>query len=269
MPTPMGRFPVYVPDTKGAFAIPTPPEYPKLHTLCLVVAKRGAGKSTAVCSLIRDLLQARLLDRVFVMSPTCGSNQALYATVRVAPDDSYDQPGDKALQAVVKKVEEEARVRAQEGEVGPPPAPTARPARRPGRHPAGAHGGPGQLRPAAAVQVRARAAPGAAGGRLPGHQALLHRLQQLVRPPVHQAPARGRGPGHERLHPVRPELREPRRLQPLHPPERHAPDALPGAGRRGDGEDCGGGVGRAVEPGGLPARPSVCGQPGPARFSLR
>ena len=108
MPTPMGRFPVYVPDTKGAFAIPTPPEYPKLHTLCLAVAKRGAGKSTAVCSLIRDLLQARLLDRVFVMSPTCGSNQALYATVRVAPDDSYDQPGDKALQAVVKKVEEEA-----------------------------------------------------------------------------------------------------------------------------------------------------------------
>lgn len=108
MPTPMGRFPVFVPDTKGAFAIPTPPEFPRLHTLCLAVAKRGAGKSTAVCSLIRDFLRAGLLDRVFVMSPTCGSNKALYATVRVAEADCYDQPGDKALTEIVKEVEAEA-----------------------------------------------------------------------------------------------------------------------------------------------------------------
>jgi hypothetical protein len=103
----MGKFPVFLPDTKGAFAIPTPPEYPKLHTLCLAVAKRGAGKSTAVCSLIRDFKRAQLLDRVFVLSPTCGSNKALYATTEVAEDDAYDNPNEKAIASVLKKVDEE------------------------------------------------------------------------------------------------------------------------------------------------------------------
>lgn len=107
MPRQLGRFPVHVPDTKSAFAIDTPPEYPKLHTLCLAVAKRGAGKSTAVCSLIRDLRRAHLLDRVFVLSPTCGSNKALYATLEVEEEDYYDTPNDKAIGDVIKKVDEE------------------------------------------------------------------------------------------------------------------------------------------------------------------
>ena len=37
----------------SAFAIETAPHLPKLHQACVVVAKRGGGKTTAVSNLLR------------------------------------------------------------------------------------------------------------------------------------------------------------------------------------------------------------------------
>jgi len=61
------------PGKGSAFAIQTPANLPKLHQCCVVVGKRGSGKTTALVSLLEKLP----FDYLIAVSPTMRSNADL------------------------------------------------------------------------------------------------------------------------------------------------------------------------------------------------
>ena len=63
---------------KSAFTIPTKPNMFKLHTLMYIVAKRGGGKTSLATSLIKELFDDGVLDRLILVSPTYHSNRAMF-----------------------------------------------------------------------------------------------------------------------------------------------------------------------------------------------
>lgn len=72
---------------KGKAFIHTPPNLPKLHTLCISSGVRGSGKTYSVTNLIRFYKKAGLVDRVIIVSPTAISNKLFY-------DDLINDPSD-------------------------------------------------------------------------------------------------------------------------------------------------------------------------------
>ena len=65
------------------FAIETPNEHIKLHTILLAVAKKGSGKSYFISNLLNWLQ----FDRIIIVSPTFESNAAQFKHLGVDPDD--------------------------------------------------------------------------------------------------------------------------------------------------------------------------------------
>lgn len=103
----MPRIDTFVPKGKHAFAIETPEGVPPLHTLCIMAGKRGAGKTTACVSMLRFYRRHKCADRIFWISPTCGSNKAYLQELGVKDDDCYDSPDNAAMDAVVAAIEAE------------------------------------------------------------------------------------------------------------------------------------------------------------------
>ena len=85
------------------FAIETPPEHIKLHTVCLLVGKRGSGKSFFASNLL-DWLD---FDRILIISPTYESNYAQFKRLGVAQDDIFDPDDTAVVQKVVDIVNAE------------------------------------------------------------------------------------------------------------------------------------------------------------------
>ena len=85
------------------FAIETPPEHIKLHTVCLLVGKRGSGKSFFASNLL-DWLD---FDRILIISPTYESNYAQFKRLGVAQDDIFDPDDPAVVQKVVDIVNAE------------------------------------------------------------------------------------------------------------------------------------------------------------------
>eukprot|EP00965_Chrysotila_dentata_P027151 901379-Pleurochrysis_carterae.AAC.2 len=63
----------------SAFAYETGPNALPLHQVCVVIGKRGAGKTVAVVNLISRMFT---FDRIFVVSPTVGSNKQVLSALR-------------------------------------------------------------------------------------------------------------------------------------------------------------------------------------------
>jgi hypothetical protein len=85
------------------FAIDTPPEHIKLHSVCLMVGKRGSGKSFLASNLL-DWLD---FDRILIVSPTFESNYAQFKRLGVAQDDLFDPDDVNCVQKILDIVNAE------------------------------------------------------------------------------------------------------------------------------------------------------------------
>ena len=92
------------PPKGSAFAYETHPLLPKLHTVCLCVGKRGAGKTVAVTHLM-SLLP---FDRIIVVSPTMKSNRLVMEKLHIDPKDVEDDPDDVGVVTrIIARIEAE------------------------------------------------------------------------------------------------------------------------------------------------------------------
>ena len=97
--------PVHVP--KPARTIETPDHMLKMHQLMVAVAKRGGGKSVLLTSFLRHLEQHKLLDRLFLISPTFESNKNYFEGLPLAPEDIYHEPDPGAIHDIISKMDAE------------------------------------------------------------------------------------------------------------------------------------------------------------------
>jgi hypothetical protein len=96
------------PPKKSAFAIDTPEDIPKLHTLMILSGKRGGGKSVAITNYIAKLKDNDLIDRVLLVSPTYPSNKEIYAPLGLSTDDIIE-PSKHTIKDINSKLDEEAK----------------------------------------------------------------------------------------------------------------------------------------------------------------
>ena len=87
----------------NAFAFETDPMMFKSHQSCLVIGKRGSGKSVIAVNIIERMKY----DRIFIVSPTIQSNKALLDRLKIDPDDIYDPDDLEALDDIKRKIDEE------------------------------------------------------------------------------------------------------------------------------------------------------------------
>lgn len=88
------------PPKKSAFVIDTPDWCPKLHTLMVMSARRGLGKSTAISNYVSMLKRENLIDRVILITPTWYSNKEIWESLKLDPEDIF-QPE----KGILKKIE--------------------------------------------------------------------------------------------------------------------------------------------------------------------
>lgn len=81
---------------------------PRLHTLCIAAAKRGGGKTTAITSMLRQYKKEGLCDRVFIISPTAGSNAEFYDGLVNSTKDLYHDPSNQSVLDVIDEIDLEA-----------------------------------------------------------------------------------------------------------------------------------------------------------------
>ena len=87
----LSQFQIKVPNQK-AFEVETPENQIKMHQLLLTIAKKGGGKSTAVCNLLAFLKKDKCLDRLFVITSSWESNKPLFdfLSLPIDKEDVYD-----------------------------------------------------------------------------------------------------------------------------------------------------------------------------------
>ena len=92
----------------SAFKIETADHLPKLHQNCLLVGKRGSGKSVGATNMLRMLKETGSMDRILVISPTFNSNKALMKKLDIKETDIFTDPDDPSIvQQIVKIVDAE------------------------------------------------------------------------------------------------------------------------------------------------------------------
>ena len=85
------------------FAIETPPEHIKLHTVCILCGKRGSGKDY----LATHLIQWLGFDFAIIVSPSYDSNFNQYKHLPVQPDHVFSPDDPDVVQKVINIVEAE------------------------------------------------------------------------------------------------------------------------------------------------------------------
>mmetsp|Transcript_38813 Transcript_38813/g.53919 ORF Transcript_38813/g.53919 Transcript_38813/m.53919 type:complete len:255 (+) Transcript_38813:60-824(+) len=98
-----------LPPKKQAFMIETPPDQIKLHSLAVVIGKRGGGKSVAISNLLESMkFDDKVIDRIFIISPTYNSNKEIWAPLHInVKKDLYEEPDAEALQSIQQAVTQE------------------------------------------------------------------------------------------------------------------------------------------------------------------
>ena len=106
---PIKRYPITVPKS-NAFQYATPEHQIKLHTLMLAIGKRGAGKTVAITSMLKNLQRDKVLDRLFLITPTWESNKEAFRGLPIDEQDVFHDPDDlSALDEIIKRVEQEGK----------------------------------------------------------------------------------------------------------------------------------------------------------------
>ena len=96
---------IQVPKGK-AFAYETTPDMMKLHQNMLIVGARGSGKTVCAVNVLRMLP----FDRIFCISPTMKSNQEIMKTLKINPEDVYENPDDISCMTKIREaIEKEAQ----------------------------------------------------------------------------------------------------------------------------------------------------------------
>jgi hypothetical protein len=103
------------PPKSKAFNIETPDNLLKMHQLQCAVGKRGGGKTLATVTYLRALVKAKVLDRLFIITPSWGSNKDLFldpnAPLPVDEEDVYDDPDDPScIDDIIEKCKAEMRL---------------------------------------------------------------------------------------------------------------------------------------------------------------
>ena len=89
----------------NAFNYDTHDDLPKMHQQCLVVGKRGSGKTVACVNLVQKLNY----DRIFIISPTFKSNRSSMELLSIDEDDVYEDVDDiSCVDNIMEKIKEEA-----------------------------------------------------------------------------------------------------------------------------------------------------------------
>ena len=94
------------PPKKSAFTIETPPDIPKLHTLMMISSRRGCGKTTSLTNYIRKLQDLKLIDEVYLITPTYYSNKEMWDTIGITTENVLE-PTQTVLSEITKRVENE------------------------------------------------------------------------------------------------------------------------------------------------------------------
>jgi hypothetical protein len=98
------HFNIIVPK-KSAFTIETPEHIPKLHTLMVLSGKRGGGKSIAIVSYVKQLMDLNLINRVILISPTYWSNKSIFEPLDINEETDIIEPSKDAVKQLIKLVE--------------------------------------------------------------------------------------------------------------------------------------------------------------------
>lgn len=94
--------------TPGA-KIETPFYLPKLPSIFISTGQAGKGKTTATANLLRFFRENGCLDRLFIVSPTLGSNAALFREfdLPLQDEDIFDPNSEGIVQKIISEVEKE------------------------------------------------------------------------------------------------------------------------------------------------------------------
>ena len=92
---------------KSAFTIETVPDQLKLHQLMCISAQRGCGKGVILSSYLQGLKKQNCMDRIFILSPTIGSNRQIFEPLNIDEEDEYHTPEPENVNDIIKKCEQE------------------------------------------------------------------------------------------------------------------------------------------------------------------
>ena len=95
--------------TGDAFRITTAEHLPKLHQVCVSVAKRGSFKTTAISNLLRMYKETGTMDRIILVSPTFHSNIKILEQLDIRPEDIFDDIDDVSVIDSIKAICDEER----------------------------------------------------------------------------------------------------------------------------------------------------------------
>lgn len=89
---------------------PTPPTSFRMPFQCLMVSKRGGGKTASAYFLLKQLKKQNNLNRLFIISPTAKSrsNEALWRDLEVDPADVFEDAHVSSLSTVLQAIDDEA-----------------------------------------------------------------------------------------------------------------------------------------------------------------
>ena len=95
--------------TGTAFRIETAPHLPKLHQVCVSVAKRGSFKTTAISNLLRMYKETGTMERICILSPTFHSNVKILEQLNIRPEDIWDDIDDISVVDKIRAICDEER----------------------------------------------------------------------------------------------------------------------------------------------------------------
>jgi Mrp family chromosome partitioning ATPase len=108
-PLGLSGYKIQPPKGQKAFEIETADDMFPLHMLLVAVAKRGGGKTTAVCNLLRMMHQEGSLDRVLAITSTYESNVPQFEGIPLGKEDVFHPEDPEAIQHIVDIIESERR----------------------------------------------------------------------------------------------------------------------------------------------------------------
>jgi len=91
---------------KSAFVIETEAPFPKLHTLTIMVGKRGGGKSVALANYLRVLKDKQYIQKVFLITPTYNSNKTIWDIADIDENDVVEPTKNSIKEILIKGQEE-------------------------------------------------------------------------------------------------------------------------------------------------------------------
>jgi hypothetical protein len=90
---------------KSGYSPETPEHIPKLHSLMILNGRRNAGKTTAISNYLHILKQNKLVDEIFVTTPSYESNKKNWEALGI-PRENFFEPtkdGVEVIKALIKK----------------------------------------------------------------------------------------------------------------------------------------------------------------------